>query len=74
MDLPGETSPLSRGAALSALQAGEDHGLVDYYQILSQLDPVSREMVERVVLPAQTRMQQRLGRLTVTSKLQYFRK
>ena len=39
--------------AVDALEAGEDHGLRDYRDDLSKLDPESREIVTTQLLPQQ---------------------
>ena len=52
---------IGRNAALTALEKGEDHCLVDYYQTVAQLDVLSRELVEGVLLPAQERVQRLLS-------------
>lgn len=40
-------------AAVDALEAGEDHGLKDYREDLSKLDPESRDIVTTQLLPQQ---------------------
>jgi hypothetical protein len=50
-------------AALSALEEGEDHGLKLYRNEQSKLDPTTREIVERSLLPAQERTHQVLSTL-----------
>ena len=41
------------GSALAILEEGEEHGLRDYRQDLSKLDPPARALVEQRILPAQ---------------------
>jgi hypothetical protein len=50
-------------AALSALEEGEDHGLRLYRNEANDLDPLSRDIVERSLLPAQERTHQVLSTL-----------
>jgi hypothetical protein len=50
-------------AAVAALEEGEDHGLKLYRTDLSKLDPVTRDFVERSLLPAQGRTHQVLSTL-----------
>jgi hypothetical protein len=50
-------------AAVAALEEGEDHGLKLYRTDLSKLDPVTRDFVERSLLPAQERTHQVLSTL-----------
>ena len=64
----GGAKLFSRGAALSALEEGEDHNLVDYFKAVAQLDAASREMVESVLLPAQERTHRLMGMLTANKK------
>jgi uncharacterized protein (TIGR02284 family) len=45
-------------AALAALEEGEDHGLKLYRNELDKLDVVSRDVVERSLLPEQERTHQ----------------
>jgi uncharacterized protein (TIGR02284 family) len=42
-------------AALKALKEGEEHGLKDYRDALEKLDGSARELVERLLIPAQQR-------------------
>jgi len=44
---------LGAGPALAILEEGEEHGLRDYRQDLSKLDPPARALVEQRILPAQ---------------------
>lgn len=42
-------------SALRALKEGEEHGLRDYERALSEVDPVSRQLIEQVFIPGQRR-------------------
>ena len=44
---------LGAGAALAILEEGEEHGLRDYRQDVSKLDPPARALIEQRILPAQ---------------------
>ena len=46
---------LGDAATLKALKEGEEHGLRDYKDALPKLDGASRELVERRLIPAQSR-------------------
>jgi hypothetical protein len=50
-------------AALAALEEGEDHGLKLYRNDLGKLDAASRDLVERVLRPAQERTHQVMSAL-----------
>jgi uncharacterized protein (TIGR02284 family) len=49
----GASRLLGDVAALKALREGEEHGLRDYRDALSELDAESRRLVQDVLLPAQ---------------------
>jgi len=51
--IEGASKLLGDGAALKALREGEEHGLRDYRDALSELDLESRRVVQDVLLPAQ---------------------
>jgi len=51
--IEGASKLLGDGAALRALREGEEHGLRDYRDALSELDLESRRVVQDVLLPAQ---------------------
>jgi len=46
---------LGDAATLKALKEGEEHGLRDYKDALEKLDGTARELVERLLIPAQMR-------------------
>jgi len=46
---------ISEGAAVAALEEGEDHGRDDYLRDLDSLDPSARQLVEFAILPEQRR-------------------
>ncbi len=49
----GTATVFGEKAAIDVLEEGEDHGLKDYQTGLPDLDPGSRALVERELLPAQ---------------------
>jgi uncharacterized protein (TIGR02284 family) len=49
----GAARLLGPETALKALREGEEHGLRDYRDALSELDPESRRLVQDALLPAQ---------------------
>jgi len=51
--LEGGAALLGDRVAVAVLQGGEDHGLKDYRAMLEKLDPGSRLLVLRSILPAQ---------------------
>jgi len=59
----GSAKVLGEKAAISALEEGEDHGLKLYREDIQKLDPASRALIEREVLPAQERTHQSLSTL-----------
>ncbi len=62
----GGASMLGEKAAISALEEGEDHGLRDYRADLSTLDPESRSLVQRELMPAQERTHTAISQLKHT--------
>jgi uncharacterized protein (TIGR02284 family) len=48
-------SAVGEGAAIAALEEGEDHGGDDYYRALDQLDAATRKLVEARLVPEQRR-------------------
>jgi len=59
----GSAKVLGEKAAISALEAGEDHGLKLYRDEMEKLDPTVRSVIESEVLPAQERTHQSLSTL-----------
>ncbi len=51
----GSAKVFGEKAAISALEAGEDHGLKLYRDEMEKLDPTARSVIESEVLPAQER-------------------
>jgi uncharacterized protein (TIGR02284 family) len=51
--IEGASKLLGDASALKALREGEEHGLRDYRDALSELDLESRRLVQDVLLPAQ---------------------
>jgi uncharacterized protein (TIGR02284 family) len=51
--IEGASRLFGDASALKTLKAGEEHGLRDYRDALSELDPESRRLVQDVLLPAQ---------------------
>jgi uncharacterized protein (TIGR02284 family) len=51
--IEGASKMLGDGSALRALREGEEHGLRDYRDAISELDLESRRVVQDVLLPAQ---------------------
>jgi uncharacterized protein (TIGR02284 family) len=51
--IEGASRMLGSAPALKALREGEEHGLRDYRDALSELDLESRRLVQDVLLPAQ---------------------
>lgn len=49
----GGAKVFGKDAAIAALEEGEDRGLADYRKCLTDLDPVSRRLVEDELFPAQ---------------------
>ena len=62
MNLFGDTS------SLKALKEGEEHGLKDYHDSLSTLDPASQQLVQNQLIPAQQRHINLLDQLIGTVK------
>ena len=62
----GSAAALGEKAAIDVLEEGEDHGLKDYQQHLSDLDAASRMFVEQELLPAQLRTHRALSTLKHT--------
>ena len=50
-------------AAIAALEEGEDHGRNDYRRDIDKLDPESRQLIERQVMPEQERTHEELSTL-----------
>jgi hypothetical protein len=50
-------------AAVAALEEGEDHGLRLYRSEVGKLDPITRDLIERSVIPAQERSHQVMSTL-----------
>jgi bacterioferritin (cytochrome b1) len=50
-------------AAVAALEEGEDHGLKLYRTEVAKLDTVTRDLIERSLMPAQERTHQALSTL-----------
>lgn len=50
-------------ATVAALEEGEDHGLKDYRVDVTDLDPISRNLVASTLLPAQQQTHDRLSAL-----------
>jgi bacterioferritin (cytochrome b1) len=59
----GSAKLFGEKAALAALEEGEDHGLKLYRSESSKLDTVTRDVVERSLLPAQERTHQVMSAL-----------
>jgi len=55
-----------RAAVVAALEEGEDQGLELYRDVLDELDPSSRELVETDLLPAQERTHRVMSTLEKT--------
>jgi demethoxyubiquinone hydroxylase (CLK1/Coq7/Cat5 family) len=53
--LEGVAAAISENAALAILEEGERHGLADYKSDLSNLDYESLRLIERRIIPQQTR-------------------
>ncbi len=51
----GSAKVFGEKAAISALEAGEDHGLKLYRDEMEKLDPTARSVIQSEVLPAQER-------------------
>src|ERR1700759_945861 len=50
----GAATVIGEGAAISALEEGEDHGLNEYRSRIGELDSDTRDFIQARVLPAQT--------------------
>jgi uncharacterized protein (TIGR02284 family) len=59
----GSAKLFGEKAALAALEEGEDHGLRLYRNELNRLDAVTRDLIERSLLPAQQRSHQVMSTL-----------
>ena len=59
----GGAAALGTGAAIAALEEGEDHGLADYRRDLSELSAESRVFVTTELLPLQQRTHEALSTL-----------
>ena len=62
----GGAKAFGERAAVAALEEGEDHGLKLYRDDLDKLDPMSRQLVETELLPAQERTHQFMSTLKHT--------
>jgi len=62
----GGAKIFGKGAAIDALEQGEDHGRDDYKDDLEKLSPAIREFVQRQLQPEQTRTHDAVSRLKKT--------
>ena len=62
----GGAKVFGEGAAVAALEEGEDHGLKLYRDDLDKLDPVARQIVQSDLLPAQERTHRTMSTLKKT--------
>jgi hypothetical protein len=63
----GSAKLFGRDAAIAALEEGEDRGLADYRNALGRVEPVSRQLLETELLPAQERSHRRMSDLKNSS-------
>lgn len=59
----GGAKVFGKGAAVSALEEGEDHGLNDYRRDRDELTPAARRFVDQRLIPAQQKTHDQLSRL-----------
>jgi hypothetical protein len=62
----GDVAALGDGAAIAALEEGEDRGLQLYLEDVGKLDRATRKVVEREILPEQLRTHDYLSDLKLT--------
>ncbi len=58
--IQGAMNLFGDNASIGALKEGEEHGLNDYTQALSSIDPTSAQMIRNQLIPAQQRHIERL--------------